>query len=167
MLLLFAGFSPGGCTPKPQPSPPFRAGLDPSSLPSWQPQVTGCEDSSDIRGRPAPAFLGAASRPPPTPGPQTPRVRRLAPHWAPRDSCSDPSPSSYQTVLELSLYLAVFIALLRDPPWKTTPLTTLSFFNPTAFKLRYLLYLRRHSANICWLRELGAGTDDLRRVKAA
>lgn len=62
-LLLLAGFSRGICTPiptptpAPKPAPPFQYRLRPiSSLPSRQLEMTGCENSSDIRGRPASAF---------------------------------------------------------------------------------------------------------------
>ncbi|XP_049560249.1 uncharacterized protein LOC117195631 [Orcinus orca] len=61
--------------------------------PRRQLKMTGRENSSDIRGQPAPGrrFQGAASNPPPTPGPRKPLQRLRTRH-----PCSDPSTALFR-----------------------------------------------------------------------
>lgn len=92
VLLLFACSSRGIRTPI--PTPPFQYRPRPiSSLPSRQLKMTGRENSSDIRGQPAPGrrFQGAASNPPPTPGPRKPLQRLRT-----RRPCSDSSTALFR-----------------------------------------------------------------------
>lgn len=175
VLLLFAGFSRGTGTPLPKPTPPFQDRIRPIySLPSRQLEMTGCEDASDIRGRPAWAFGGAASSRLPR---RVPRNRRRLPAPPPWLSAGLPGPlrrSPSQPVPDCSGIICLPGCLshsLESCSLDNETRACLSF-SLTAFKIRYQVYSRRW-ANICWLWEhsspqaqLEARTD-LRRVKAA
>lgn len=111
----------GSAPPVPKPAPPFQDRIRPiPPLPCRQLEMTGCENASDIRGRPAWAFGGAAPSRLPRRVPRTRRRRRGSPLGSPAP-VQTPLAARPGLFWDLSVYLAGFLTLLRAPPWTTRP----------------------------------------------